>query len=150
MTTYYDKIIDAFSHAMFNTDMVSARLMLGLSEFVWAVLLLWPGDTFGRPTYAIMAMIMPEDCWGILFFFTSMMQFGIIASKKYHSREARYFAAYNALLWVFVIISMLKSVYPPPAAISAEIVMALASSWIWFRPYLMCKWIINARKRIQV
>lgn len=41
-----------------------------------------------------------------------------------------YFAAYNALLWVFVVGSMLLSVYPPPAAISAEIVMTCAATWM--------------------
>lgn len=148
--TSYNRIIDAFSSAMFDTDMVSARLLLGLSEFTWAVLLLWPGDTFGRPTYQMMSEVMSEEYWGIVFLFSSLMQFGIIASTNYHSREARYFAAYNAILWGFAVISMLKSVYPPPAAISAEIVMALASGWIWIRPYLLCKWIIDARKRIQM
>lgn len=145
-----DKIVSALSRAFFDTQMVTARLVLALSEFLWALLLLWPGDTFGRPTYHNMAIVMPEVCWGFTFLVTGFVQMSIIVSENFHSATARTFAAYNALLWVFVVGSMLLSVYPPPAAISAEIVMACAATWIWFRPILLCKWIIHARRTVQM
>lgn len=147
MTTY-DKLVAAFSRAMFDTHMVSARIMLGLSELVWAILLWWPGESFDRPSYKVMSYVMPEDCWGWIFLLTCFMQFSIITKGEFHSREARNFAAFNAVLWVFVAVSIICSVYPPPAAISGEIVLAITASWIWFRPFLMCKWIINARNKM--
>lgn len=145
-----EKVISALSRALFDTNMVTSRILLALSEFWWGLLLLWPGDTFGRPTYSIMAEIMPEECWGFVFWITSSMQVTILVKEEFHSREARYFAFFNMLLWGFVVLSMLKSVYPPPAAISAEIAMAMAAWWIWFRPFLICKWILNARTTIKV
>lgn len=144
-----DKAISAFSRALFDTNMVTSRLLLALSEFWWALLLLWPGDTFGRPTYTIMSEVMHEEMWGIVFLATSIMQLTIIKKEDFHCREARWFAFYNMILWVYVVSSMLRSVYPPPAAISAEISLAIASFWIWFRPYLLCKWIINARTKVR-
>ena len=136
-----EKVISAFARALFSKDMVSARIILALSEFMWFMLLVWPGDTFGRPTYNGMAKVMPEECWALVFLATSMMQSAIIGKENFHSREARWFAAYNVLLWVFVVGSMLASVYPPPAAISAEIVLALASFWIWLKPHVE-RWMI--------
>lgn len=145
-----DKMISALSRALWDTNMVTSRLLLSAAEFIWAVLLLWPGDTFGRPTYSIMATVMPEECWGFVFLATSVMQISIVLKEEFHSREARYFAAFNMSLWVFVVVAMLASVYPPPAAISGEIALAGAAFWIWFRPFLICKWILNARAAVQM
>lgn len=136
-----DRIISAMARALFSKDMVSARIMLAISEFLWFALLAWPGDTFGRPTYAGMGAVMPEECWALVFLATSMMQAHIIGSEDFHSREARYFAAYNAALWLFVVGSMLASVYPPPAAISGEITLAIASLWIYIKPHIE-RWLI--------
>ena len=140
-----DEVIAAFKRSFFDTQMVSTRLVLALSEFTWAALLFWPGETFGRPTYAGMAAVMSEGHWGAVFLATSIMQLAVITRGDFHSREARYFAAYNAFLWLFVVGSMLASVYPPPAAISAEIVLAIAAFWIWFRPFLERHIILKAR-----
>lgn len=145
-----DKAITALSRSLFDTNMVTSRILLAIAEFLWGILLLWPGDTFGRPTYNIMASVMPENCWGIVFLMTSVMQIAIVAKEDFHSREARYFAFFNMVLWVFVVLSMMKSVYPPPAAISGEIALAMAAWWIWFRPFLLCKWILNARATIKM
>ena len=145
-----DRIVPALSRSLFDTQMVTSRILLAMAECIWGVLLLWPGETFGRPTYSMMADVMPEDCWGLLFLATSLMQMRIVASEQFYCREARYFAFYNMLLWAFVVYSMLKSVYPPPAAISGEIALAMAAWWIWFRPFLLCKWILNARAAVKV
>jgi len=143
-----DKVISAFSRALFSKDMVSARVMLAIAEFLWFALLAWPGDTFGRPTYNGMAEVMPEECWAMVFLATCMMQSSIIGKENFHSREARWFAFYNAFLWGFVVISMLRSVYPPPAAISAEITMALASVWIWLKPHVERYFILKSWKAV--
>lgn len=145
-----EKAITALSRLLFDTNMVTIRILLAIAEFLWGILLLWPGDTFGRPTYNIMSSVMPENRWGIVFLMTSAMQITIVAKEDFHSREARYFAFCNMLLWAFVVLSMMKSVYPPPAAISGEIALAMAAWWIWFRPFLLCKWILNARTAIKV
>jgi len=145
-----EKVITSLSRALWDTNMVTSRLLLSMAEFLWGVLLLWPGDTFGRPTYHIMAQVMPEDCWGLVFLLTSIMQISIVIKEEFHSREARYFAFFNMALWVFVVLSMLASVYPPPAAVSGEIALSCAAFWIWFRPFLICKWILNARAAVQM
>ena len=134
-----DKIIDSLTHALWDTDLVSSRLLLGIAEFWWAVLLLWPGGTFGRPTYAMMSHVMSEEAWGLVFALSSVTQLTIVIRRDFHCWPARYFAAWNMVLWVFVVVSMLLSVYPPPAAISAEITLALATVWIWARPFLLLR-----------
>lgn len=126
--------------AVFDSDLIATRLILAIAETIWALLLWWPGDTFGRPTYAIMACVMPEDAWGALFAVTACMQVLIVAGGKFLSLEARAFAAWNTMLWFFVVTSMVMSVQPPPAAIAGEIALALAAGWIWVRPMILAHW----------
>ena len=135
----------AITHALFDTDLTAIRLSLAMSEFVWAVMLLWAGDTFSRPTYTLMARVMVEEGWAVLFLLSAVIQLSIVAMEDYHSRFARYFAAYNAALWGFVVVSMLLSVYPPPAAVSAEVTSALFAGWIFIRPYILAEGMRRAR-----
>lgn len=144
MTT--DKILDSLTHTLWDTNMVVTRLLMGIAEFWWFALLAWPGATFGRPTYNHMAACMPEEAWALVFLASSVTQITIVLRRDFHCVLARYFAAWNMVLWVYVVVSMLLSVYPPPAAISAEITLAMAAIWIWVRPYLLVRGIRRARE----
>ncbi len=146
--TRNQRYLGAISHAIFDTNLTGVRLCLALSEFLWAIMLLWVGDTFGRPTYLGMAHVMREEGWALLFLVSGTIQVSIVMQEDYHSRFARYFAGYNAVLWTFVVTSMMMSVYPPPAAISAEITMALVATWIWVRPYILAEGYRRARNAI--
>lgn len=146
--TRKERYLGAISHAIFDTDLTGVRLCLALSEFIWAIMLLWTGETFGRPTYTGMAHVMQEEAWAFLFLISGTLQISIVMQEDYHSKFARYFAASNAVLWSFVVISMLLSVYPPPAAISAEITMAFVAIWIWVRPYILAEGYRRARNTI--
>lgn len=142
-----NKALDSLTRTLWDTNLVSSRLLLGIAEAIWALLLLWPGETFGRPTYLGMSHVMREEAWGLIFALSSVTQITIVIRQDFHCWPARYFAAWNMVLWVFVVVSMLMSVYPPPAAISAEIALALASIWIWVRPFLLLKGIEHAAAR---
>lgn len=143
------RIVSSISHALFDTDLIMTRLLLAMAEFLWGVMLLWSGDTFGRPTYTAMAHVMAEEAWAGLFLLTSVMQLSIVIMHDYHSRFARYFAAYNVFLWWFVVGGMLLSVYPPPAAIAGEIALAIAAFWIFFRPYKLREYILKGRQHVR-
>jgi len=128
---------NAFTRMLWDADLIGSRATLALAEMLWAVMLWWPGDTFSRPTYTHIAVVMPEDAWGLVFALSSVTQLSIIVQNDFHSRFARYFAGWNFALWAFVVISMLLSVYPPPAAIAGEIALMFSAWWIWSRPYLL-------------
>lgn len=134
-----DRAIDSITSALWDTNMVSARLLLGISEFFWGLLLMWPGNLFARPTYKMMAAVMPEQAWALVFLLSSVTQITIIVRQDFHCWVARYFAAWNAVLWAYVVTAAYLSVYPPPAAMSGEVALALAAIWIWIRPFLMLR-----------
>lgn len=140
-------VIPALTRAMFDSDLVSTRLTLALAEILWAVMLIWPGDTFDRPTYRVMAHVMYEEAWALVFLLSAVTQFSIVIMEQFHSVFARYFAAWNACLWTFVVVSMLFSVYPPPAAIAGEVALSFAAIWIWVRPYIILEGLSRARQR---
>ena len=137
--TRKEQYLHSIGYALLETEMVATRLVLALSSAVWSLLLWWPGETFGRPTYNGMAHVMDEEAWAFLFLLDAVMQITIVLQQDFHSRFARYFAGFNAALWGFVVASMLLSVYPPPAAISAELVMAVCAAWIWIRPFILAQ-----------
>ena len=90
---------------------------------------------------------MHEEAWAMLFMVSAIMQTTIVLGQSYHTLFARTFAGFNAGLWSFVVISMLLSVTPPPAAISGEISLAIASVWIWLRPYIIIEGLSRASKQ---
>lgn len=134
-----NSMLRSFSRVLWDTDLIASRMTLALGELAWAVMLLWPGDTFDRPTYAHMAMVVNEEFWGIIFLVSCFTQMTIVLSNDLHTRFSRYFAGWNAALWIYTVVSMLMSVYPPPAAIGGEIALAFSAGWIWLRPYLLAE-----------
>ena len=133
--------------AIFDSDLIATRVTLAVAEMLWAILLWWPGATFDRPTYAVMVAMAPEDAWGAVFAASAACQLGIVASGRFLSRPARWFAFWNAALWCTTVLAMLAAVQPPPAAISGEIAMALAAAWIWLRPVVLSTWYWRAYGR---
>lgn len=86
------KWISSISRLIWDTDLIATRFLLALAEMLWAIMLLWPGETFSRPTYAHMAAIMVEQAWAVVFAGSAITQVTIILMNDYHSRFARYFA----------------------------------------------------------
>lgn len=137
--TRQHKYLKSFSSALWDTQLISSRITLAMGELFWAIMLLWPGDTFGRPAYSHMAAAMSEEMWGIIFLVSGVTQLTIVILDDMHSTFARYFAAWNATLWCYTVYSMLASMYPPPAAIGGEIALAIAAAWIFIRPYILAR-----------
>ncbi len=140
-----EKYIRALSRALWDTDLVGVRVTLFLAELSWAIMLFWPGETFGRPTYHIMEQTMPELAWAAIFLLSAFTQITIVMLEDFRSAFARYFAAWNGCLWIFCVCSMLLSVYPPPAAIGGEMALMVGAVWVWFRPFILAEGIKRAR-----
>ena len=130
---------------LFDSDMVATRTLLAIAELIWAISLLWPGASFERSNYNAMAALADETVWGLAFLITSYIQWQIVIIGEFHSRMARGFACWNSILWCYCAGSIYLSVYPPAAALSAELTLALASLWICIRP-LFQKEGTNARE----
>lgn len=133
----YDKIVRAATRAMWDSELISSRVLLCMAEMFWAVLLFWPGESFTKPMYANMMSVFSENIWGTLFLVSAICQLIIVINNKLHSSFARLFACWNACLWIYVVASIAVSIYPPPVVIGGEIALATASFWIWIRPYIL-------------
>lgn len=125
------------SRATFDSDFIATRITLALAEITWAVMLFWPGDTFARPTYSLMAILSHELVWAFAFLFSGIAQFSIAVTNSCNTPQAHIFGAWNASLWLVTVGAMLLSVYPPPAAIGGEVALAFASVWIAVRPLIL-------------
>lgn len=108
------------------------RFLLGAAEFLWAVLLAWPGKTFDRPTYHVMSHVMPENMWAFVFLLMSACQISIIGMYRIDRRTSVTFSFCNMCFLWFVVLSMYFSV-SAPAAISGETALAIGASIIFIR-----------------
>jgi hypothetical protein len=106
-----------------------------LSGVLWAACLAFPGDTLERPTYRFMGQIAPEWVW--------MATFAILAAAqtyrlkhRFAGRSSRldYVTKFAAMLvWGLVAVLCMVAQYPPAAAVSDSIVVALATVWDFLR-----------------
>lgn len=141
---------------LFRDRMDITRLGLIVGSFLWAVFLLLPVQLFptaeqlaagkGRATYALMARVAPENVWGFLFLLTAVIAAyalfsgvrnratllldGVLGCVLWTGSTAACFAAY----WPMHV-SFMEAIaaYPPPAAMSGELVMAFYSWWHMIR-----------------
>ena len=134
-----NKALDGMSRALFDSDLIASRLALFIAEALWAVMLLWPGDTYDRPTYSEMSKLAPELVWALAFGISAVLQICMVMYQLCGRTWAHTFAAWNAALWCASVVLMLKGVYPPPAAIGGEVALAASALWIAIRPAILQK-----------
>lgn len=123
-----------FLRVIATVDLTAVKLVLIPSSILWALLLLWPGLTFDRPTYSIMRELFNENIWGFLFGIHGWILAHFVYDTNTKWRTVYYLNNFlGCLLWSSSSLMMLFSVYPPPAAISGELVLSLASIWLFLR-----------------
>lgn len=132
-----------FNKIIWQSDLLSVRFAIALGSLFWAILLLWPGELFVplRTTYRLMSQIAPEHMWGIAFLIHSACAF---ATLFFHKTRLLFLgdAVWGVVLWTAATIACFAShwqlnvIYSPPAAMSAEISLMLASWW-W-----LIRWIV--------
>jgi len=142
----YPLLYKKTSCLIFDTDLLGTRFTLGLAEIIWALTLFWPGNTFDRPTYDVMSRLASEQVFAIIFLLSGVTQLTIAVSGIVDHWFSRIFSGWNAVLWVYIVVSMYFSVSPPPAAISGEAALAFAAVWIWVRPFILAKGADYARR----
>lgn len=115
-------------HLLFSPSPLElAQLCTVWAGYLWTVMLLWPGETMSRPTYRIMAELTNDYGWAVIFFTVSSIQAFRLAFCLSAGRWNNLIHLLYPAIWTFTTASMLLSVYPPPAAISGEIVITVLS-----------------------
>lgn len=128
----------AVSRLVWDTDLVASRFILAIAEFIWAIMLFLPGNTFPENKVPHLAYL-PEYVWGSIFLFSGLVQLGIVLYEHIRTNFARIFAMFNAFLWIYLVLSILIDSYPPIVGIAGEITLMLTAAWIWLRPYILAE-----------
>jgi hypothetical protein len=87
---------------------------------------------------------MPENVWALVFFISGCAQMSIVLWEQYNFVWTRFFAAFNALLWIFLVSSIIIDSYPPLAGIAGEFALMITAIWIWIRPYILAEGLYRA------
>lgn len=128
-------------HIMWRSDLEATRFSLALGSILWAGLLFWPGQLFSpeRQTYSVMSAIAPELVWATLFLVQGVAMFYSLVWGYKSSALFLSDAVLGCALWTtstlacFVAHYQSLSTYQPPAAMSYEVMGALASWWCLVR-----------------
>lgn len=118
---------------LLHGDTILLRLILAVSSVLWGIMLYWPGETFERSTYTLMGEWFSENTWASIFLFHGIVSLYIILKSPKWPVGVLLEGILGCFLWTSSCLMMLLSIYPPPAAISAEIVVAISSWWILAR-----------------
>lgn len=119
-------------------DLSLAKIILGLGSILWSLLLFWPGDTFGpsRQTYSLMSHLMPEIVWATMFLVHGATSLWAILWCRKDAWLVIGDNVLGSLLWSCSASLMMFAYLPDnplPAAISAEIILAILSWWFLIR-----------------
>ena len=102
-----------------------------VSAWGWFIGLSLPGDTLARPTYKYMAVVAPEDYWTVVIGLIALLQswrlFKRTTLKLFPYELA--LKALAALVWTYIAIACYASQWPPAAAMSGDLAVALCA-WI--------------------
>ena len=132
------------SRVLWDTDLVGSRFTLGLAEFLWGFLLLWPNKLIVLSGLVPGLTFVPSYVGGLIMIATGICQFVILLGNDMHTKFARHFATWNTLVWVVVVYGLVSSKYPPPSSTGGGLALALSAFWIWVRPYIL----VEGHKRV--
>ena len=126
---------------LLESQMRMTRLLLALASLTWAILLLLPGATFVRPHYDLMVAIAPENIWGLLFLLHGVVAIWTLKNGTRDKITLLFDGFLGCILWTtatftgFAVywhgglsIDAFLS-YRPPAALSGDLWVAIASWW---------------------
>jgi hypothetical protein len=135
--------------------MEATRFTLGIAAMMWALFLGWPGDLFpthdeidagrGRMTYAIMAAIMSENAWAVLWGIQGGAMLWSLLTGYRNCLMMVVDAMLGVMLWTICVGSAFLvywpnadfltavTIYKPPAAMAGEVGMIAASWWVLVR-----------------
>lgn len=128
-----------------QTPLLATRLWLCLGALMWSILLMWPGELFipSRTTYVLMAKVAPEHVWALAFFTQSVWAFYTLRTGTRNNVTLAMDALLGCVLWTsstllcfiahwpsgYTTFFEQLDHYPPPAAMSGEVVLVIASWW---------------------
>lgn len=129
-------LLGACATAWRRADTTLATVAVMLSGALWAICLAFPGNTVSRATYKHMAWLLPESGWLALFVGVVILQAWRLWAQVHGLPHAFWDTAARgvaAVVWTYVAIACMVAQYPPAAAVSDTVVIALAAWWDFVR-----------------
>lgn len=128
-------------HILWKSDMEATRFSLAMAGMIWAMLLWWPETLFTptRTTYRIMSEWATEFQWGMAFFVQAFVMFWALFRQRTSKVVWMADGLLGCVLWTAATAACFAShwqtgvPYAPPAAMSAEVALMLASWWHFIR-----------------
>lgn len=118
---------------MSDSALIGSRFTLALAELLTGIILLLAGNSFLHPSYEAMSNIFDEDTWGLIFLTTGIIQSYLLLTYNFNSKTSIVFAGFNAYLWLYVVMSILTSYYPPTAEVASSAALAVSASWVFIK-----------------
>lgn len=118
---------DRMMRILIFSDLHATRITLATAEFmVFAELWLYPDRQMGQ----VLQTILPLEVWQPLLLLTSLLQAFYIVRGYYHDTDAIVFAGWNALLWIFMVVTYVVKAGTFPAI---QIALLFSAAWVFIR-----------------
>lgn len=149
------RFLGRMHYLLWHSDLEATRFTLGISAILWGIFLAWPGELFpttaevaigkGRLTYAIMAQVMDEEWWAMLWLAQGSTMLWSLFTGIRNPVMMVIDAVLGVFLWTVCVASSFVvywphadflaavMIYNPPAAMAGEVGMIFASWWVLIR-----------------
>lgn len=134
----------SLSGILIDSPLLATRLWLSAGALFWSIMLFWPSDLFSsRSTYFLMSKVAPESVWATAFLVQSVWAFYTLRTGTRNMVSLTMDAMLGCILWTSTTLLCFASLwpsqypsfleqlfnYPPPAAMSGEVILSFASWW---------------------
>ena len=121
------------AYLLMRSDIEPLRFFVAVSSLLWGILLLMPGETFDRQTYALMSQMGPELLWAAAHITHGVASVYSLLTGAKGRVIFTLDPLLGAFLWTTSGAAMMLAVYPVPAAIAPHLVGAVAAWWLLVR-----------------
>jgi len=114
------------------------RLLVALCSLTWAASLFLPGEAFQEAPYTIMAAILPESIWGMLFLIVGITNWVMVCRNLLFGKALIVTSFITCLIWTVAISAIFYSYWIepglnpffPPTHMASDFWIAITAWWI--------------------
>lgn len=123
---------------LIRDSMQPLRLLVALCSLTWAFSLFLPGDAFREAPYIIMAALLPEDVWGLLFLIVGLMNWFAVCKNLCLEKTLIVISFITCLIWTVSISAVFYSYWVepnlnpffPPTHMASDFWIAVSAWWL--------------------
>lgn len=118
---------------LFSYSPIGIKYAVACASLLWGIILLLPNEAYTITLFDGMNHLLAENQWGLLFLFHGLISFFCTITHKKDLVAFVLDVTYGMILWTTVTVALVVSSKIIPAHLSAQIVLAICTIWLFIR-----------------